>query len=161
MSDPSADLSTAIPRACSALASHLNEAQGVYAIIGGGACTLLGSNRTTLDIDIVVPKDHIKTTRRLLAATTDFEVDARTLHTTYEGIDVEILAPPRMYLGDFDANTPTHNVDVGGVSVRVLHPVILLNNKLRVIGGRATQDRKVSDYQDIVFLLSRLVALEV
>lgn len=66
-----------------------------YAIVGGGACVLLGSTRATLDIDIVVPRGKTANARQLLRVSSDFEVEARTNHTTYKAeslVEIEILA---------------------------------------------------------------------
>lgn len=55
-----------------------------YAIVGGAACLLLGSRRTTVDIDAVVIKGETKIARDKLAAqVTHFSVDPKTRHTNY------------------------------------------------------------------------------
>lgn len=78
--------STAIPsqqqiqQACVALASFLGDKK--YAIVGGAALQLLGSSRTTEDVDFVVPKDAVADSRTLLAAAAGHStVDPRTRHT--------------------------------------------------------------------------------
>ena len=53
-----------------------------YAIIGGAACTLLGSTRTTVDVDVVVPTGKTSAARSLLQSQTElFDVDKKTRHT--------------------------------------------------------------------------------
>ncbi|KAI0909464.1 hypothetical protein F4823DRAFT_594621 [Ustulina deusta] len=124
-----------------------------YAIVGGAACTMLGSVRLTEDVDFVVPKGETKAARALLKQKeTYFSIDKRTQHTTYRSepnIEVEILTPPALFKEEFTARTPTY--DVGGV--RVLKPALLLNAKCGSLLGRATDDKKRTDSRDINFLL--------
>jgi hypothetical protein len=99
-----------------------------YAIVGGAGCALLGSARTTTDIDIVVPRGHTLETRKLFRDQERFVVEKGTLHTYFQSnprVDIEILTPPMLFREDFDASTPT--VTVG--SAKVLKPALLLNAK--------------------------------
>lgn len=122
-----------------------------WAVVGGGACVLLGSQRVTDDIDFVVPTGHVSTARQLLRASGAFHVEPRTNHTTFAAanVDIDILYPPRMFASPFDGSTPT--VAVG--EVRVLHPLLLLNAKCGSLPSRSKDDRKRTDAHDIVFLL--------
>lgn len=122
-----------------------------YAVVGGGACLLLGHPRSTADIDIVVPAGAIPQTRRLLRDSSLFEVDPRTRHTFFADgqVQIELLAPPTMFREPFDSATPTVQVD----GVKVLLPVRLLNAKCGSILQRAGDTKKASDAQDIRFLL--------
>jgi hypothetical protein len=124
-----------------------------YAIVGGAACLVLGSNRLTADVDFVVPKGKTKDARQLLKSQTGyFAVESRTNHTTYRSsppVEIEILAPPALFKEPFDEITET--VEVNGT--RVLKPTLILNAKCRSILGRATEDKKNTDAEDIVFLL--------
>ena len=90
-----------------------------YSIVGGGACSILGGPRQTMDIDAVVCKNQAAEARRRLAAIpSHFSVDARTRHTNYLSnprVEVEILAPPTLFKETFDENTPT--IIVHGVRV--------------------------------------------
>lgn len=79
-----------------------------YAIVGGGACVLLGSTRTTQDIDFVVPRGATVSTRQLLRSSHDFLIEARTNHTWYRAnkpVEIEILAPPALFQENFDQQT--------------------------------------------------------
>lgn len=135
-----------------------------YAVVGGAACTLLGSQRTTTDVDIVVSKGQTKLARDKLAAhATHFSVDPKTRHTAYiskPGVQIEILTPPMLFKENFDETTPTEMVMVGdrvggaGQGVKVLKPTVLLNAKCRSILGRARETRKACDAGDVKFLLA-------
>ena len=121
-----------------------------YALIGGAACVLLGGTRITRDIDFVVPRGTNTSYRRALGSSGTFTVNPRTHFTTYgtTRIEVDIVSPPGMYKGGFDANTPTLNV--GGV--RVLHPLLLLDAKCAAYWERSDAKR-ATDAMDIIFLL--------
>ncbi|KAI9059660.1 hypothetical protein FKP32DRAFT_1760935 [Trametes sanguinea] len=126
-----------------------------YALVGGAACILLGGQRVTEDIDFVVPKGSTPRARQLLKASGAFTIDSRTLHTkhTETDVEIEILAPPKLFQGVFDESTPTVTVD----GVRVLHPLLLLNVKCKSLLGRASEMKKFTDGQDIAFLLDYCV----
>lgn len=130
-----------------------------YAIVGGAACTLLGSQRTTTDVDIVVMRGETKIARDKLAAqTTHFSVDPKTRHTEYlskPAVQIEILTPPLLFREKFDKSTP---IEMVGDGIKVLKPTFLLNAKCRSILGRATETRKSSDAGDIKFLLAWCVS---
>jgi hypothetical protein len=122
-----------------------------YAIVGGAGCALLGSSRTTTDIDIVVPRGQTLETRKLFRDQERFVVEKGTLHTYFQSnprVDIEILTPPMLFREDFDDSTAT--VTVG--SAKVLKPALLLNAKCHSILGRGEEKTK-SDAQDIGFLL--------
>jgi hypothetical protein len=81
-----------------------------YAIVGGAGCALLGSPRTTTDVDIVVPKGQTMEIRKLFKGQEGFVVEKRTLHTYFSSnprVDIEILTPPMLFKEEFDASTPT------------------------------------------------------
>ncbi|TVY38399.1 hypothetical protein LSUB1_G006364 [Lachnellula subtilissima] len=114
----------------------------VYALVGGAACSMLGSSRETEDVDIVVPQDATRNTRSLLRKQTAyFEVESRTAHTYYKSdprVEVEILAPPSLFREHFDKNTAV--IEVHGV--RILKPSLILNAKCNSILGRASDAKK-------------------
>jgi Nucleotidyl transferase AbiEii toxin, Type IV TA system len=124
-----------------------------YAIIGGAACTVLGSSRLTSDVDFVVPRGDTKAARSLLKAQDVwFEVEKRTNHTYYKGsprIKIEILSPPALFRQSFTPFTPTIIVN----EVRVLKPTLLLNTKCSSIFGRSRDEKRNTDAADIKFLL--------
>lgn len=130
-----------------------------YVIVGGAACTLLGSQRTTTDVDIVVMKGETKTARNKLAAQAmHFSVDPKTRHTEYlssPAVQIEILTPPLLFRENFDEATPTVMV---GYGIKVLKTTLFLNAKCRSILARATETRKASDAGDIKFLLAWCVS---
>lgn len=132
-----------------------------YAIVGGAACLLLGAERTTTDVDVVVPAGGIVSARSRLAKAPGFVVHKQTRHTVYAGsVDIELLSPPGMFRAPFDANHEVWEVARGGVGIRVLHPLALLNAKCGSVVQRGDAKRQ-SDYGDIVFLLRWLVAHDI
>lgn len=130
-----------------------------YALVGGGACAVLGSPRVTeAGLEIVVPKGRTSEARSLLKGNSEaFDVESRTLHTDFKSggprrVRVELLAPPGMFREDFTEATPTIRVHDG--RIRVLKPALLLNAKCGSVQNRPSQERMQSDAMDIVFLLS-------
>ncbi|KAK8128806.1 hypothetical protein PG984_009914 [Apiospora sp. TS-2023a] len=128
-----------------------------YALVGGGACSVLGSQRVTEDIDIVVPQGRTPEARSLLKQhPAYFDVEPKTLHTYFKSeparVRVELLAPPGMFREDFTEDTPT--IRVHDDRIRVLKPSLLLNAKCGSVQNRPNQERMQSDAMDIVFLLS-------
>ncbi|OQE01487.1 hypothetical protein PENSOL_c004G09507 [Penicillium solitum] len=88
----------ALHAALTALGNTLGDEK--YALVGGSACTALGSERATQDIDFVVLRGQTPAVRQLLRDSPDFEVQAKTYHTWYRGaepVDIEILAPPALF----------------------------------------------------------------
>lgn len=124
-----------------------------YAIVGGAACSMLGSQRVTCDVDVVVPQGGTRAARaRLKAQETLFEVERRTNHTTFRGsppIGVEILTPPVLFKQEFTPSTPTIRVN----NVPVLKPTLLLDAKCDAIAGRPNDGKRRTDAADIKFLL--------
>ncbi|TVY15843.1 hypothetical protein LARI1_G005766 [Lachnellula arida] len=125
----------------------------VYAIVGGAACSLLGSTRETEDVDFVVPQGATRDARRMLKNQPQhFDVENRTLHTYYKAdprVEIEIIAPPSLFQENFDNNTSV--VLVNGV--KVLKPSLILNAKCNSITGRASEGKKKTDAEDIKFCL--------
>nr|POE99493.1 hypothetical protein CFP56_52883 [Quercus suber] len=148
-----------ILEACASVGRNLGDIK--YAIVGGAACLVLGSTRSTEDVDFVVLKGEISNARKLLSADKDsFTVDSRTLHTYHKSsppVQIEILAPPGTFREKFDQDTPTLTVEIGSSSVIILHPTLILNAKCRSVLGRASDAKKRSDASDIKFLLRYLV----
>ena len=96
-------------------------------MVGGAAVAVLGSKRTTKDVDIVSVSGGIRTLRDALPANERFSVDRRTRHTyfnstTGERVPVDIIAPPWSFKSRFDANTVILERAYG---VLVLNPVAL------------------------------------
>lgn len=125
-----------------------------YAIIGGAACIILGSIRTTTDVDFVVLKGQTSAARKLLREQpSSFEIEPKTLHTYYKKstppVEIEILAPPALFKETFEKTTPTIVVD----GARILKPALILNAKCRSILGRPTEAKRRTDAQDIKYLL--------
>ncbi|KAH9902760.1 hypothetical protein C8Q73DRAFT_785398 [Cubamyces lactineus] len=131
-----------------------------YAIVGGAACILLGSHRITEDVDFVVPRNTTAAARTLLRASPAFRVDARTCHTWHRATGVAIEIVTMWFQRTFDARTPVLVVGDGGdggVRVRVLHPVRILDAKCKSILARSSFYKKNTDAHDIVFLLEYCV----
>ena len=138
--------------AATAVASAMKD--DCYALVGGAACTMLGSTRITLDVDFVVPQGHTKSARNRLRDNPAFRVEPGTNHTTYNRsgsnpVEIEILAPPGLFKGQFSISTPCVVVN----NVRVLKPTLILDAKCESILGRANDIKKRTDAQDIRFLL--------
>jgi hypothetical protein len=122
-----------------------------YAIVGGAGCALLGSPRTTTDIDIVVPRGQTAGIRKLFKGQEGFVVEKRTLHTYFSSnprVNIHILTPPILFQEEFDASSPT--VIIG--SAKVLKPALLLNAKCHSILSR-DEAKTRSDAHDIAFLV--------
>ncbi|EGC42838.1 conserved hypothetical protein [Histoplasma capsulatum var. duboisii H88] len=117
------------------------------------ACMLLGSQRLTQDVDFVVPTGQTRAARQELRNAGGFVIEPGTLRTHYQGVEIEILTPPSLFKEPYDAETPTMEVQ----QVRVLKPALILNAKCRSILGRANEDKKRTDAEDIVFLLQWFV----
>ncbi|KAL3469548.1 hypothetical protein BJX99DRAFT_241062 [Aspergillus californicus] len=142
-----------IRAAATAVANVLMSSVPTYALVGGSACVVLGSDRATADIDFVVLRGQTAAARQLLRASPFFNVEPRTNHTTYNAgstrVDIEILTPPTLFRERFDETTEV--ITVG--NAKVLKPALLLNSKCRSIIGRANEAKKMTDSQDIIFLL--------
>ncbi|GAT20753.1 similar to An03g02230 [Aspergillus luchuensis] len=107
MTSPDLHPPAEIRAAAMAVANALTQYE-TYALVGGSACVILGSTRATLDIDFVVSQGKTSNARQLLRASPDFEVEARTNHTTYKTrrpVQIEILTPPLLFKEPFDHNT--------------------------------------------------------
>jgi len=135
-----------------------------YAIVGGAACALLGSERQTLDVDFVVPQGSTIEARAALRKSSKFQVQQGTNYTTYtpeadqaEPIDIEILAPPTLFRVDYTAQSPVVQLQGG---VRVLHPADILASKCASVLARSTEDKRNSDSEDIGFLLKYILEHE-
>jgi hypothetical protein len=124
-----------------------------YAVVGGAACTVLGSKRGTDDVDFVVPQGQTSCTRTRLGAQPTFRVVSGSLHTHYRStpeVEIEILTPPALWAETFDSSTPT--IQIG--SVKILKPTLILNAKCRSILGRPSEIKRRNDANDIQFLLN-------
>jgi hypothetical protein len=145
--------------ACKALATLLKD-KAKYALVGGAACQLLGSDRATEDVDFVVPPGKVVSARQLIAADkSSFSVEPRTRHTHYKSdpqVEIEILSPPGTFREEFKEDTSTYTLDIEGISIEVLHPIQILNAKCQSILGRAGSGKKQTDSEDITFLLKWL-----
>ncbi|KAI1860190.1 hypothetical protein JX265_010114 [Neoarthrinium moseri] len=152
MSTPKSKPSTVQTRqAILAVAHALGDLK--YAVVGGGACAMLGSMRETEDVDFVVPMNGTKNARdRLKRNPIYFEVEKKTLHTSFKSdpkVEIEILTPPVLFKEEFTESTPT--IIIKGV--KILKPALILNAKCRSMLGRHTDAKKQTDADDILFLL--------
>lgn len=135
-----------------AIAVGVAMATDTYAIVGGAGCVLLGCDRTTSDVDIVVPKGATRAARARFRASDKFTVESGTAHTYYNAatpFEIEILAPPGLFKEAFDATTPV--MELRGV--KVLKPALIFNAKCGSVLNRANNDKKLTDVADIKFLL--------
>ncbi|KAH9923747.1 uncharacterized protein BXZ73DRAFT_103796 [Epithele typhae] len=132
--------------------------QQTYAVVGSAACILLGREASTSDFSIVVPRGGTLDARSLLKAAPPFAVAPLTRHTAHAqtGLAVDILAPPMMFPGAFNAETTVVELDFeerARGTVRVLHPLLLLNATCSMLPRRAAQEQMARDAEDVAFLL--------
>ncbi|KAK7996645.1 Cellulase [Apiospora arundinis] len=133
-----------------------------YALVGSGACSVLGSQQVTENLEIVVPKGQTQQARSLLKEhPTSFDIEKRTLHTYFKSssepsngrVRVELLAPPGMFREEYTESTPTILAPSGDKKIRVLKPTLLLNSRCASVQDQRTEEGKRAHAMDIVFLL--------
>lgn len=130
--------------AATATCNVLSGTDHPYCLIGGAACSMLGSTRATVDVDILVAKGATLKARKVLRADARFQVEKGTLHTWYQAgpgapkVEIEILAPPGLFRGAFDVDTPTMLVG----QKKVLKPALLLNAKVGSLRQRSAEEKK-------------------
>jgi hypothetical protein len=126
-----------------------------YALIGGAACSLLGSRRGTYDIDIIVPTGQRGRTVELLGRSKKFGVEPGATRTWFNSsndthYNVDVMEPGQIYQ-KFDRKTETRVVN----GIRILKPALLLNFKCLSWSSRGRQRAKrLHDAQDIRFLVT-------
>jgi hypothetical protein len=150
------DPNSQVLAAAKAIATSLNGT--TYAIVGGAACATLGSLREPSTIDIVVPRGETAAARQKFAQCTEsFVVEPKTRHTYFvqsvPWVQVVILTPPGLFRGDFTNETKVVERD----GIRILHPLLVLDELCSAIMIRWDAERKQSDAEDILFLLKWLV----
>lgn len=135
-----------------------------YAIIGGVACIVLGSQRPTKDLDIVVPDGRAAEAATLLAATGHFGTETtqtgrrRTWYhaTRHRNYNLDVLEPHD--IGQTFASTGgvPDTINVNGYPV--LHPAQLLNFKIASWVDRMGTHgyKKINHAKDIRFLVDWL-----
>ncbi|KAH6615758.1 hypothetical protein B0J18DRAFT_469034 [Chaetomium sp. MPI-SDFR-AT-0129] len=142
------------------IAHHLGQTR--YALIGGVALNLLGSARATPDIDLLVPSGYAGRVADTLGQTSNFgteRLQSGRSRVWYNApnrrrYNVDIMEP-----GDIHQQFPSSD---GGIitvrSARLLRPALLLNYKCFAWQVREDPRKKLSDAQDILFLLRYMVA---
>ncbi|KAF8228322.1 hypothetical protein L208DRAFT_1292185, partial [Tricholoma matsutake] len=128
-----------------------------YAVLGGAACSVLGSTWQMEDVDVVVPQNVTRHTQAALRASSKFSVESRTNHTTYlfdhdttsggtqtEPIDIEVLTPPSLFQDEYTSDTPIF--DIGGV--RVLHSMRILTSKCDSVMQQSSPQKRQTDIID-------------
>jgi hypothetical protein len=132
-------------RAAQAIAYALEKEGQKYAIVGGAAIALLGSQRETHDADVVVLRNQTRAVKNILKAHTQyFRVESGTRHTQYLStppVEVDVLTPPALFRETFEATTQTYRIN----EAEILDPRLLLNAKCGAIRNRASEGKKVSD----------------
>ena len=131
-----------------------------YALIGGAACSLLGSQRGTADLDILVPEGQKRATQLLLADAPTFGYDAQTRQTWFNAPNgnyhnIDVMAGSRVGTV-LDSQTPTMLIN----GARVLPPGVLLRMKClswSEMDTKRDQTKKGHDAGDIRFLLEYMV----
>ena len=107
-----------ISQASDAVARCLRQSEIHWAVVGGACCVLLGSSRTTQDVDIVVSKpEYVRQAKNLLKTDHRFTVEPRTRHTYFhhqghDPIEIEVLCFPSTFQITFDSGTEV--LDVNG-----------------------------------------------
>ncbi|KAK4151686.1 hypothetical protein C8A00DRAFT_16944, partial [Chaetomidium leptoderma] len=145
------------------VARHLEQTH--YALIGGVALYLLGSARATPDIDLLVPSGYAGRVANTLGRISDFgteRLQSGRSRVWYNApnrrrYNVDIMEP-----GDIHQQFPSSD---GGImtlqSTRLLRPALLLNYKCFAWQMREDPRKKLTDAQDILFLLRYMVAQRV
>ncbi|TDL22790.1 hypothetical protein BD410DRAFT_788114 [Rickenella mellea] len=139
-----------------------------YALCGGAACVVLGSQRETKAIALVVPRGSTKAARTEFRAHPAFKVEPRTNYTTFigeplnaqgtaehtelKGIPLTILSPPGLFSYNYTGAERDY-VLVDGI--RVLHPRFLILTKVVGIADRPMK-KIISDANDVAFLMEKL-----
>lgn len=158
---PAASPSTAIiSQATEAITRCLRQSEIHWAVVGGACCVLLGSTRTTDDVDIVVSKpEYVKQLKNLLKTDYRFEVESKTRHTYFhcpghDRLKIEILCFPSTFQIAFDSGTEV--LDVNGVHLLTL--TAILNSKCGSVVQRSSESKRGTDLQDIIFILRLSIA---
>lgn len=144
-----------ISLASDAIARCLRHSKIHWAVVGGACCVLLGSPRETDDIDIVVSKpEYVRQVKNLLKADHRFAVEPRTRQTYfhqpgYDPLEIQVLCFPSIFKIAFGSGTEV--LDVNGVYLLTF--AAILNSKCGCIPERSSETKRVSDTQDIVFIL--------
>jgi hypothetical protein len=144
-----------ISPATDAIARCLRQSKIHWAVVGGACCVLLGSTRETTDIDIVVSKpEYVRQAKNLLKADHRFTVESRTRqtyfhHPGHDPLEIEVLCFPSTFKIAFDSGTEV--LDVNGVYLLTL--AAILNSKCGCMPQRSSESKRISDIQDIIFIL--------
>ncbi|KAK6517971.1 hypothetical protein TWF506_005138 [Arthrobotrys conoides] len=152
-----------IVNAAMELSSILTKAGVAHAIIGGAAVNMLGSNRLTEDVDILVEPPAIQHRELLLSSSNSFSMSELKLAYTsksgavipigiLEGGSKSFIRMPKL------TNTPTLKVD----KTPVVHPAMLVCMKILRWGWMSDSTRPQSlakaqgDFDDILSMLELL-----
>jgi hypothetical protein len=142
-----------------AIANVLKENSVRYAIVGGAGLIAMGSSRVTEDVDLVVyPPSAVKTAKDLMRGSPGFSMDPRTRHLSYQTkqdrvIDIQVLSFPGTFKAEFNESTAVVDTPSGAVVVDL---PVYLESKCGAIQTRASDDKRKTDLDDIVFLLKSL-----
>jgi hypothetical protein len=126
-----------------------------YAIIGGAALIGMGMElRTTVDVDILVRTGQTVSIKNRLAAVPHFVLDRRTRRLTYDGgsgtpVEIDVLNTGLARI-PFEDGFPIFFIAEGA---KLASATVLLNYKLSSIYSRSTEAKKLTDLQDISFLI--------
>ena len=141
-----------LKEACHDTGRALNDS--TYAVIGGAACSMLGSSRGTHDIDIVVPDGTKPAAISALRSSRAFGVEPGSQRIWYNASDgrhynLDIIESSSIYQ-QFNC-TQTETITVNGV--RILKPSLMLNFKcFSWTAENRSQQKKNNDAKDISFL---------
>jgi len=145
-----------ITEACRATGQALSNEP--YALIGGAACSLLGSRRGTYDIDIVVLDGRKRAVVSQLDNLPEFGVERGSMRTWYNAsngnhYNLDVMEPSTIHQ-QFTGSTETINVQ----GITVLKPVNILNFKcFSYVDRSRPAQKKQNDGRDIRFLLDYMI----
>ncbi len=149
-----------ILEALEALAQCLNPTTIKYAIAGGASLLALGSCRCPADVDFVIyPPTAVKAAKTALQKDSRFTIEPRTRHTTFRSnsgafIDIQALSSLGTFKARFDDSTELIATEQG---FNLLPASLYLENKCRSLPLSMTNNKKLSDAEDIVFLLRYMI----
>ncbi|ORY23109.1 hypothetical protein BCR39DRAFT_549861 [Naematelia encephala] len=127
----------ALVQAAASLGRILNETHVEYAVAGGVACLLLGSRRTTRDLDVAVnlPGDEIKALKQAVAQREPrFKSIGMSLHYDND-VPVEMLTTSQFVFPQ-PLGPGSQSVQIGEQWIRVLSPAAIIFAKC----GRAANN---------------------
>jgi hypothetical protein len=126
-----------------------------YAIIGGAALIGMGMDvRTTADVDLLVKMGQTVAIKNRLAELPHFVLDRRTRSLKFEGesgtpVEIDVLNAGLARI-PFEEGFP---IVLNKDGAKLASPTVLLNYKISSSYSRSTEAKKLTDLQDVSFLI--------